>query len=154
MATVYSDVGTIQSSTNPETKAALNPLSISSLIQADTLVTISATAAAADVVRLVKVPAGYRLLPEYVRIYAEDPGTTLTVDIGDDDATTAVDADRYVDGLDISAGGTFVGSTAPGVGLFARYTLQAQSWITLTYATASALTSGAKIRVSLIFAKI
>lgn len=155
MATVYSDIGTIQSSTDPDTRNALNPLaSRARTVMSDVLVTLASDAAASDVVNLVKVPAGMRLLPEKIKIYAEDPGTTLTVDIGDDDDTDAADADRYVDGLDISAGGAFVGSASPGVGLLARYTLQKQCWITMTYATADTLTTGAKIRVLLEFASL
>ena len=108
----------------------------------DTTVTIPTGAAASDTVNLFKVPAGVAINPASISIYAEDPGTTLTVDIG-----FAGDPDSLVDGLDISAGGFFLGSAAPGVDFLTGAALTTAADCILTFATLNTVTAGKTFRV-------
>lgn len=107
----------------------------------DTLFTIPAGLAAADTVNLFTVPAGVTINPASISIYAEDPGTTLTVDIG------FSDADSLVDGLDVSAGGFFLGSAAPGVDFLTGSALTATATCVMTIATLASVTTGKKLRI-------
>ena len=62
-------------------------------------VTFAGTEAAADIVNLCQLPAGVVPVPHLSSvIVTDDPGTTLTVDIG-----TATDPDGWCDGADVAA---------------------------------------------------
>lgn len=57
----------------------------------------------ADVLHIIKLPEGARVIPESLAIYCEDPGTAYNIaSVGD-----LADADRYSGATDISAGGYF-----------------------------------------------
>jgi hypothetical protein len=47
------------------------------------------------------LPAQIVVVPDLCSVSCEDPGTTLTIDVGDED-----DRDRYADGIVLSSGGT------------------------------------------------
>jgi hypothetical protein len=108
----------------------------------DTLVTIPAGAAAEDTVNLFTIPAGVTIDPTSISLYAEDPGTTLTVDIGFSD-----NPDSLVDGLDVAAGGFFLGSAAPGVDFLTGSARTEAGVCYMTFATLATVTTGKKIRV-------
>ena len=46
------------------------------------------------------LPAGSVVVPSLCSVDCDDPGTTLTIDVGD-----STDADRYADGIALAAGG-------------------------------------------------
>jgi|GEM_PF-1743126 len=112
-----------------------------------------ADAAADDTFEL--TPAGYSgmiLLPERSYVTAnQDPGTTLTVDIGDPG-----DTDRYSDGLVLSAAvaGTpicIAGSPTLPAGLLTRYRFTAATAITGIIVSANTITAGTKLVFDLAF---
>lgn len=71
---------------------------------------------AADIVRMCRVPRGARVIAGWLYVDDLDTGTTITVDIGDDD-----DADRYV--------AASTGARSAGVITFGRSaTLQAYTY--------------------------
>lgn len=64
----------------------------------------TATDATSDVLSVIRLPKGARLIPDSLRVYADNPGTAYNIATVGDNA----DADRYsATGLNISAGGYF-----------------------------------------------
>lgn len=71
-------------------------------------VTLPSGVAAADTFQLIDLPPGAVIVPELCSITASgDPGTTLTIDVGD-----SGDVDRYCDGANLG------GLSAAGIVLF------------------------------------
>ncbi len=106
--------------------------------------TLLGTEAATDVLDIVKLPEGCVVIPALSKVILENPGTALVLDIGDDDATTAVDPDRYADGITCSSGGE-VSFGSAGVAAQTPYKLQAQSTIQATVMTATSLTADQEV---------
>ena len=113
--------------------------------------TLLGTEAATEEIYIHRNRSGLRLIPHLSAVIAENPGTTLVMDIGDDE-----DTDKYADGLDVSAGGTFLFSAAPGVHqqdpIWTTDTGEQGDWVKVTIASASSLTAGQKIRFELVYA--
>lgn len=101
--------------------------------------------AANDLINLIDLHPGQMLLPQLCWIECDNPGTTLTLDIGDTDDTVAADPDRYVDGVVVSAGGGFAWTGADGVHTMTPYVIQKKCVLQAKVATASSLTTGADI---------
>lgn len=117
------------------------------------LYTLLATEAANDLINLTKLKLGARVIAGLSRIICQDPGTTLTVRIGDTN-----DAARYAGTIDISAGGDFPLSTTPGTDLYVPTdiavpippnTATDQTVVILKVITAAALTAGNKLLILL-----
>lgn len=104
---------------------------------------IPSGAAANDLVNLIPLNPGQFIVPHLCWIECDNPGTTLTLDIGDTDDTTAADPDRYVDGLNVAAGGGFAWTGADGVHTLTPYTIQKECVLQAKLATAATLTTGA-----------
>ena len=87
-----------------------------------------------------------------VSVDLPSPGTALVIDIGDDDTTA--DADRYSDGLTVSAGGHFAFSAGGTVAAaeLAGHTLDSASWIQADVKTATSLTASQKLRFTIVYA--
>lgn len=147
MATFNSDVAAKQ--IDPHLGNRMDPMrTAANVIHAEALVVIPSGAAAADVFRLIKLPSRAQIIPHLSKIEAENPGTLLTLDVGDDDPTA--DPDRYADGVAVSAGGSF--DFTGGAAARTPYTLKGESWITATFATVDALTTGQEIRFRIAYA--
>jgi hypothetical protein len=144
MATFNSDVAVKQS--DPHLGNRLDPFrTAGNVILAECLVTIPAGLAATDIINLIKLPSRAKVVPHLSKLVAENPGTALIIDVGDSE-----DADRYIDGLDISAGGTF-DWTGGDAGLN-PFVLTEEGWIAVTVATATSLTTGQEIRFHIAYA--
>lgn len=92
-----------------------------------------------------KIPEGWVPIKEMSYVVCEDPGTTLTLDIG-----WAGNPDGLCDGLDVSAGGSFDLESATGVyGL--DPVASAGEALLCTFATVSTLTADAQIRFKIAF---
>ena len=112
-------------------------------------VAITATAATADPIYLVRLPKGARLLPNLCSVDYEDPGTSVVCHIGD--FTTAatpvvIDVDRYATSLDLgSAAGRkqFSEAGTKGVAFLTPYTATADIWIVVTFSSVGAGVSAA-----------
>jgi hypothetical protein len=97
-------------------------------------VTLPAGVTANDTFQLIDLPPGAVIVPELCRILASgDPGTTLTIDVGD-----SADIDRYCDGANLGA------LSAAGVVMFtdpampaAALTPYRSSDVSRVYATAA-----------------
>lgn len=72
--------------------------------------TLAGTEAANDIINLCLLPAGAIPIPQLSKVTCADPGTTLTLDVGNAD-----DGDGFADGIVLSAGGSveFTSGTAP-----------------------------------------
>jgi hypothetical protein len=118
-----------------------------SLEYADFIYTISAgaTEVANDTINLGFLPIGAIVYPEHSFLFNEtDPGTTLTLDIGD-----SADVDRYADGIAGAAAGRveFTSAVANVAGVVTRHevTSTTRLLIATISAAVSSLTAGTKM---------
>jgi hypothetical protein len=124
------------------------------LLIATVTVTMLGTEAAADTVKLVKLPKGAMVDPTFSTIVNEALATTATIDIGDDDTAgvgAAADADRYADGLDVAAAGIDRFDSIAAAARLTPYVLGAESWIILTWATMNTPVAGRKATIRLAY---
>lgn len=149
MATFYSDLATYQASTDPTTRNSFPAIQNMPEKLLDVSYTLAGTEVANDVIVLALLPKGARVIAERIAIYCADPGTALTLDIGDDDNSTAADDNRYVAALDVKAGGFFQGGSAPGVAVATRYTTGKSCWLQVKVNAADTLTATTKIRITI-----
>ena len=103
------------------------------------------TEATNDLIYLGDIPLGAIVYPEESFVFSEtDPGTLLTVDIGD-----TVDPDRYSDGINLSAVGKveFTSAVANVAGVVTRYEVldTTKALYATIVGTVTALTPGTKI---------
>lgn len=137
MADLYTDVGDNQNDAIKLTKEREPKGSKVSgdVLFATSTYTFDGTEANADVIKIVKLKEGSTVIPHLCQIIVDfDTGDeTLDISIGDDDATTAVDPDRYSVLQAIDAAGTgveaFAFSFATAAAGLTPYELQADSWI-------------------------
>jgi hypothetical protein len=111
--------------------------------------------ASGDVIRIAKLPANARLLPELCKIVRNDPGSAFNIaTIGDEPVVSGAftgDADRYSTAIDISAAGTSDFAYAAQPAGLAGYTLPADAWITATLGTITSPTAGQVIKFLLAY---
>jgi len=107
--------------------------------------TMLGTEAAADVINLGILPEGAVIDPTLSSITGDGVATTCTIDVGDDDDTTAADADRYADGLDCAAAGIDLFSANASAARLTPYALQKDSVIKATFATLVTPVAGKKL---------
>ena len=139
MATLYTDL--TSASTDAKDRVSDGSKASGSLMVARCSYTLVDTESAADIIDLVKLPEGSVVLPHLCKLVLENPGTTLTFDIGDDDVADP-DPDRYADAIVASAGGEISFGVA-GIAADAPYKLANQATIQATVMTESTLTAGA-----------
>lgn len=158
MATIYTDIGSDQL---PPTQADTwsrnaGETETGNLLVIDAQRTI-ASDATADVLRLAKVKANYRLVPHLCKIIAENPGTAYNIakiGVSKVDSTGAAtdDDDKYSTAVDISAGGAFDFDYAAQVGAIDGSTETEDMWLEATLGTVTTPTAGKTIRFVLVFA--
>lgn len=104
--------------------------------------TLTGSEAANDTIQLMDLPVGAVVIPDLCSVTSADPGTTLTLDIGD-----AADVDRYADDIVLNAGGRVgFNSTLPvPAGITTPYLTVATSRVFATVKTAAALTAAVKL---------
>lgn len=150
MATVYTDIGAISNAPTLSNRYQGNK-KFGDLHLVTAVYTVTAALAANDIIRIVKLPAGARIVPHLSQIDTDGVGaTTATLTVGDTDAqsdgTDATDADRYGAALDVNAAGKdlFDGATR-GVASNTPYALQSESWITATVATLTGTATAGRV---------
>lgn len=120
---------------------------------------LAGTEAAADVINLCILPKGAVPVPGLSRVVcSQDPGTTLTLDVGTVDATTG-DPDGWADGIVLSAGGIVEFASVAGTTLawlLAETPLEgdtgsANSVVAATVASANTLTAGTILYFHLVY---
>ena len=142
MATTKSDLATAQSSatTNAASRLRDSQLSAGAVYVAEARFTCADIAAANDIVELVYLPEGARVLPHLSKIAADNPGTELTVQIGD-----GANPDLYSGTVDISAGGVF--DFAGGNAAVDGYVTTAQDSVDLKAIAVDTLTDASDVTV-------
>ena len=140
MATVDTNTAAIQAAPTASNRLAADQIG-NSVKFAYAKYVVTAALAANDIIRLVKLQAGARVIPHLSQIDSDGVGaSTCTLTVGDTDTTAAgvdaTDADRYGAAIDVNAAGKdlFDGGTR-GVASNSSYALQSYSWITATVAT-------------------
>jgi len=105
--------------------------------------TLLASEAATEVLDISELLPGDIIDEEQSWIYLPNPGTALTVDIGDDDDSTTADPDRYSDGLDVKAGGYFKLSAGGTVAAQAAtpYAIAQKALLHMTFKTVTSITA-------------
>jgi len=159
MATLYTDRSAVQLpaagadtwTLDPGIEATGNVL----YMEAIYTLTSGTDETAGDIIRIAKLPANARLLPELCKIVRNDPGTAFSfTKIGDEPVVSGAftgDDDRYSTTVDIAAAGTSdFGYAAQPAGL-AGYTLPADAWIIGTLGTVTAPTAGQVIKFLLAY---
>ena len=118
--------------------------------------TVTSGTASADVIRIAKLPANTRLIPDLCKVVREDPGTTFGIaKIGDEPVVTGAftgDDDRYSTAIDIAAAGTSDFAYAAQAAGLAGYTLPADAWIIATLGTVGTPTADKKVKFLLAYA--
>lgn len=111
-------------------------------------VTKTAIMATADPLYLIRLPKGARLIPQLCSVDYEDPGDAMVCSIGDFTCAATpvvIDVDRYATALDLgnAAGRKFFSEAGTkGVAFLTPFTLTVESWIVVTWTTATVAISG------------
>ena len=103
--------------------------------------TLTGSEAANDLIYLPELPPGSTIVPQLCSVTSADPGTTLTLDVGD-----SGDSDRYAAGIVLSAGGRieFTSGTLPAA-VGTPYRLTAPTQPIVKIASANTLTANVKL---------
>lgn len=129
MPDVYSDIATNQNaphvgdSYNDSRKEGGKERVVQAVYEADGL-------AADSVIAICKLRRGDIVLPSSMVMF-DALGASTSLDIGDDDDTTAVDADRYADGIATTSAGAQVLNQAAVIDKI-PYIVQKDCWLTAT----------------------
>lgn len=112
--------------------------------------TLLGTEVANDTIQLFDLPAGAVIVPQDSDVTCLDPGTTLTLDIGD-----AADTDRYADGIVMSAGGIVnfcatAGTTIPAA-VVTPFAPTVTTRIIAKIDTAATLTAGVVLYFNIVY---
>lgn len=150
MADIYTTEATSQNSalTNAASRV-VDGTQISGNIRGFRVTRVVASDATSDVLYLIKLEKGDRLLPESLRVYCDVPaGTAYNIaTVGD-----LADADRYsATGLNISAGGYFAFTPAVTGPVNDYQVMDAAAdtgWLTATLGTVTGPTAGADITIT------
>lgn len=145
MPTLYTDTATDQNTELLATRTDGQDIS-AKRFQASALYTLPSNLTPGDIIRIAKLPPTAEVDAFASSIFCEDPGTTLTLDIGDDD-----DADRYADNLAIASGGHYRFSASSGDQNLNPHRLESDGWISATVVASSTLTAGNKVRFRLVY---
>ncbi len=147
MATFKSNIASAQDPANGETWKRVSDGSTvtGDVIMAVATVTLTAAMAANDVFNLVKLPSGFRVVPHLSKIAAENPGTTLTLQVGDDGGSAGgtADPDRYSGTVAVSAGGNF--DLDGGVAGVTPVKTDSETWIQAKIIAAAGITADQKV---------
>jgi hypothetical protein len=151
MADFYSDIAEAQNTAASQFgNAAPTPGLVSGELQfARATVTLAGTETASDTIYLVKLPKGARVIPHLCNIVCDDPGTTLTGNVGD-----AADPDRYGSAIALGVGGSFSLDellTAPKADYKVGDAATDDGWIIFDPTTVDTLTANAKVIFTIVF---
>ena len=146
MASIDSDIYVVQK-TEPAPAGYGSQLGASFAYYDATIAVADSFDAADDTANLFVVPAGYRAVPNLWHIDCEALGTTATLHIG-----TTADADCIAKSIDVSKAAS-VDATGGVEWLTPTTTTKATTFIA-TLASAASLTTGKKIVIRAVFAKM
>jgi hypothetical protein len=132
MATVYSNIATIENAPTPGT--LMDPNIVRGKVRVVSGSYAAASLAASSVVRLCKLYAGDVVLMGPSWFGTEDTmGSGVTVKIGDDDDTTAADDDRYVAATALASAAIVQFNDAVTCINKRPYVIQKECWLIATF---------------------
>jgi hypothetical protein len=101
-----------------------------------------------DTIQLFDLPAGCVIIPNLCSVICNDPGTTLTLDIGD-----SLDTDRYADDIVLSNGGlvNFASTVPVPAGITTPFCPPATSRVFATVKSAASLTANVVLNFSIVY---
>jgi hypothetical protein len=148
MATNNSDLGAIQYA--PTLRNRAQGLAASGIVLfADAKYTMLGTEAAADKIRICKLPPRAKVDPTLSTVVGDGIATTATLDVGDDDDAgvgAAADVDRYADGLDVAAAGIDKFDSIAAAARLTPYVTSKECWLLGTFATLTTPVAGTILR--------
>lgn len=124
---------------------------------ADALYTMLGTEAAADKIRICKLPPRAKVDPTLSTVVGDGIATTATLDVGDDDDTgvgATADPDRYADGLDVAAAGIDKFDSIAAAARLTPYVTSKECWLEATFATLVTPVAGKKLRFRIAYAVV
>lgn len=138
MADFFTDLGTLQNSAAADTSKAPNLRSYGgNLHEVDVKISVGAGITTADVIKLMKLPIGARIIPALCSVdYGLPAATAWTAKVGDE-----LDDDRYGAALALgTAAGRkeFIDAGTKGVGFLTPYKTVASIWVIVTPTTLTA----------------
>jgi len=144
MATILSTLAVLAAAPALSDKLVNGDDANGKLTIATAIVDIGASLAADDILTIIPdqfIPDGAIVVPQLCSVTCANPGTTLTLDIGDAD-----DVDRYADGIVLSAGGQigFASGTIPA-GTLVPYRLPVGKGISAIVKSAASISADGKL---------
>ena len=140
--TFYTDVAGTSGQTGLALSARPGSNKVSGVVLvAEATYTIVGTEVATDLIDIVKLPAGAKVIPHLSRITGEALGTTATLSVGDTDSSPS--ATRYSSALDIHAANDL--TLTGGAASLTPFTLLTNCWIQAVFASLSTPTAAKKI---------
>lgn len=142
MATLYTDLAALQAT--PHAKNRSDAITTGTHVHAK--YTMAGTEGTADTIYVCKIPQGARVIGYLSRVLSSGVAGTATLNIGDDDESTA-DVDRYASALDVAAAGTDTFDEN-------EYTAVASAggaWMTAAFATLSGATAATTLDFDITF---
>lgn len=154
MATVTTDVAASQTSatTNIASRVVDAGQVSGNLLICNATYTLLGTESASDVINIIQLPEGARVVPHLCQVYAENPGTALTIKFGD-----AADDDRYSTAVALGAGGNFSFSneiTGPNANYKVGGDATDDRWIKGTLTAATTLTADQVVTFQIAYALV
>ena len=132
MATVYSNVATIENAPTPPT--LMEPNIIRGKVRAVSGHYTAASLAASSIVRLCRLYKGDVVLMGGSWIGSEDTlGSGVTVKVGDDDDTTAADDDRYLAATSLASAAVIQFNDVTTALAKRPYVVQKDCWLIATF---------------------
>lgn len=146
----YTDNGEIENTGELKSRIVRGLHNVGALVYTEAKYVLLGTEAATEKIRICRNKPELNLIPHLSAVVAENPGTALVVDIGDDS-----DTDKYADGLVLSSGGTVLLTANAGAqnqDPVISVDSDAQGeWIYATVMTATSLTADQELRFRLVF---
>lgn len=143
MPNFKSNLVTARESLNYSDKTAVDGIRTgATILLATATITLAGTEDVADTLQLFDLPTGCEIVPQLSHVTCSaDPGTTLTLDIGD-----AANTDAYADGIALSSGGqvAFCSGTMPAA-MATPVLVTENTRIYATVMSASTLTATVKL---------
>lgn len=160
MATLNTNIATIEKDT-PRVRPFPAGKRFPKFFVAEAIYTVTGDELAADIIDIIKLPQGSRVIPYLSNVTAVGAvATTLTLDIGDDiltaeDGSLLTDPDAYADGLNTAAAGNdlFTSGAQPAAQNVPRI-LTRDAWIQATLATLDTPVKGTTLVFNIVYSTL
>lgn len=156
MATGNTDLYAKQASPNLGNRARGDNLTATLLVLIATY-TMTGAEAANDIINIASLPQGTMIFPHLSEVTGDGIATTATLDVGDNDVLgvgSAVDADRYADGLNVAAAGSDLFNANACAAETTPYRLGSDAIIKGLFATMATPVAGKKLVFRIVYSAL